>query len=101
MPRDYYTNMLSLRADIQIVTKILIFREKKLVDHFRKISLDLSLIMVESFLTLFTNTCHPEICDVIIDHFLVDGSVVLIKAMVLMLAYLKEDILEKDNFGTK
>lgn len=98
MPADYYTNMLPLRADILIVTKILAMKDKKLMDHFEKVYMDLSILMVESFLTLFTNTCHPRLVDIIIDHFLIDGPVVLIKTMVLFMLYLKEKLMQMDSF---
>lgn len=99
MPADYYTNMLSLRADILIVTHLLALRDKPLMDHFESISMDISLLMVESFLTLFTSTCHPTITDVIIDHFVIDGSRVLMKAMVLIISYLRSKLLTINNFG--
>ena len=100
IPRDYYTNMLSLRADIQILTRILYLKDPKLLQHFKSLQIDMSLIMVENFLTVFTNTCHPEISSVIIDHLLIDGPVVLIKAMMLILRYLRKVLLEIDNFGS-
>lgn len=99
MPADYYTNMLSLRADILVVTNLLVIRDKRLMEHFENISMDVSLLMVESFLTLFTGTCHSSIVDVIIDHFVIDGSNVLIKAMVLLISYMRVKLLEINNFG--
>jgi hypothetical protein len=99
MPRDYYTNMLSLRADIVLVHNILQLREKKILNHFKKLTLDLSIVVVESFLTIFTNTLHPSLVDVIFDHFLLDGSLVLIKALILILETLREQILEINGFG--
>lgn len=99
MPKEYYTNMLSLRADILIVTKILTMRDKKLMQHLDDVGMDISLIMVESFITLFTTTCHPELTDVIIDHFVIDGAVVLIKAMVLILSYLRSKLMKLFSFS--
>lgn len=99
MPADYYTNMLSLRADILVVTNLLVIRDKRLMEHFERISMDVSLLMVESFLTLFTGTCHSSIVDVIVDHFVIDGSNVLIKAMVLLISYMRVKLLEINNFG--
>lgn len=91
--------MLSLRADILIVTKILYLREKKLMNHLEQVGMDVSLILVESFITLFTTTCHPDLTDIIIDHFVIDGSVVLIKAMVLIMSYLSQRLLKYDTFS--
>jgi Rab-GTPase-TBC domain len=100
MPRDYYTNMLALRADIQLIYKLLAAKEPQLLDHLNSLSIDLSLITVESFLTIYTNTLHPSLVDVVIDHFLSQGPIVLLKAMVLIMGYLKEHLLKLDNFGS-
>lgn len=100
MPREYYTNMLALRADIQLVYRILEARDPELLEHFKFLHVDLSLFTVESFLTIYTNTCHTDITDVVIDHFLLSGAVTLIKAIVLMLTYLREKILDQKSFGS-
>lgn len=75
-------------------------KDQQLFNHFRDLNLDLSLIMVENFLTVFTNTCDADISAVIIDHLLIDGAVVLIKAMILILGYLRKELLELETFGT-
>jgi hypothetical protein len=93
--------MLSLRADIVLVHNILQLRDKKILTHFKKLALDLSIVVVESFLTIFTNTLHPSLVDVVFDHFLIDGSLVLIKALVLILENLKQQILETESFGSR
>jgi hypothetical protein len=100
MPKDYYSNMLALRADIQIIYKILSVRDPLLLKHFAEVSIDVSLITVESFLTLYTTTCHPDLVDVIMDHLFVSGSTVLIKAMVILLGYMRDDLLATENIGT-
>lgn len=99
MPREYYTNMLALRSDILLMYRILSMKEPELLNHLKDLCIDLSLIVVESFLTIFTNTCHPTLVDVILEHFFTEGSTVLLKAMTLILGYLRKDLLEMDNFG--
>lgn len=99
MPRDYYTNLLSLRADIQIITKMLALKDRRLLEHFQKVGAELSFVMVEAFLTMFTNTCHPDLAAVIIDHLFVEGAPVLLKSMMLLLSYAREDLLKINNFG--
>lgn len=101
MPKDYYSNMLSLRSDIQITYKILSLKDPQLIKHFAEVSIDISLITVESFLTLYTNTCHPDIVEVIMDHLFIHGSNVLIKTMCILLGYMREDLLKADNLGMK
>ena len=99
MPKEYYSNMLALRADIQLTYDLLNIKDPDLLDHFEDINVDMSLIIVENFLTLFTSTCHPDIADIIIDHFLIKGPVTLLKAMVLLLSYMRNDILETESLG--
>ncbi len=91
--------MLSLRADIQLSYKLLGAKDPELLDHFQEIGIDLSLLVVESYLTIFTNTCHPDITDIIIDHFFINGPTALLKAMILLLSYLRETLLQINNFG--
>lgn len=100
MPKEYYSNMLALKADIQIIYKLLSIKDPELVQHFEVVSVDMSLITVESFLTLYTNTCHPDLTEVIMDHFFVHGPVVLLKAMILLLTYMRHDLLNTDNLGS-
>ena len=99
MPRDYYSNMLARRADIQIIYKIVSLRDPELVEHFAEVCVDMSLITVESFLTIYTTTCHPDLTEVVMDHFLLHGPTVLLKAMVLLLSYMRKDLLNSDNLG--
>ncbi len=91
--------MLALRADIQIIYKILSVKDPQLLKHFAEVSVDVSLITVESFLTLYTTTCHADMVDVIVDHLFVNSSTVLIKAMVVLLGYMREDLLAAENIG--
>jgi len=98
MPREYYTNMLSLKADMKIAAQILFLKERKLLSHLREHQVDLSLLMVESFLTLYTNTCHPDITAIIMDHLFIQGSTVLLKSIVLILRYIKEDLMKVQGF---
>jgi hypothetical protein len=101
MPREYYTNMLALRADIQLVHKVLEVKDPEMLDHLRSHMIDLSLLTVESFLTIYTNTCHTNITDVIIDHFLMKGPVVLLKTIIIMLGYMREDLFKQESFGRR
>lgn len=100
MPREYYSNMLPLKSDIQITYKLLSIRDPALLKHFAELSLDISLLVVESFLTLFTNTCHPDITEVILDYVFLHGSVTLIKAMVLLIGYMKNSLMATESLGT-
>lgn len=100
MPKDYYSNMLPLTADLKLVYKLGSNMFPDLFAHMKEISLDLSMILVESFLTIFTNTCHSRIADVIMDHFLIHGPVVLMKAQLLIFGYFRKKLMTADNLGT-
>jgi hypothetical protein len=91
--------MLALRADIQLIYKLIGVKDPELQTHLRDLCIDLSLISVESFLTIYTNTCHPDLTDVIMDHFMLEGPVVLLKTMVLLLGYMRTPLLQQESFG--
>lgn len=101
MPREYYTNMLALRADIVLMHKILKVKDAVLSKHFDKLNVDISLIVVENFLTIYTNTLHHDLTEVIMDHFMMHGSVVLLKASCLILKYMRSDLLKMSSFGSE
>ena len=98
MPREYYTNMLALRADIQLIYKLVAIKDPQMINHFKGLYIDMSLVVVENFLTIYTNTTNSEIVDVIMDHFLDKGSVVLMKSMILILGYLREHLMRCQSF---
>lgn len=101
MPQEYYSNMLALRSDIQILYKILSIKDPDLLHHLAELSVDMSIITVESFLTLYTNTCHPDITEVILDSVFLHGSVVILKAMVVLLGYLRDDLLATQTISNR
>lgn len=98
MPREYYTNMLALRADIQLIYKLMAIKDPQLVDHFKQLYIDMSLVVVENFLTIYTNTTCGDIVDVIMDHFLDKGAIILLKSMILILGYLRENLMGCQSF---
>lgn len=98
MPREYYTNMLALRADIQLIYKLMAIKDAQLVEHFKQLYIDMSLVVVENFLTIYTNTTYADIVDVIMDHFLDKGAIILLKSMILILGYVREHLLGCQSF---
>jgi Rab-GTPase-TBC domain len=98
MPREYYTNMLALRADIQLIYNLMSIKDPQMISHFKELFIDMSLVVVENFLTIYTNTTCAEIVDVIMDHFLDRGSIVLLKSMILILGYLREHLMGCHSF---
>lgn len=118
MPNEYYTNMLSVIADLKILQILFKLKEKTLFNHFKKVGIDLVMIALPCFITLFTN-CENKLCDVIMDAFFVGGGkkagfgfggdaggggrgpVILIKAMVIIFGYMKKDLMEIQDLRKK
>ena len=96
MPNEYYTNMLSVIADLKILQILFKLKDAQLAKHFQKIGIDLVMIALPCFLTLFTGSDSPLI-DIVIDNFFIEGPVVLIKTMVLFFGYMKEELLQLNN----
>lgn len=99
MPQEYYTNMLSLTSDIKIVLDLLNVMHPRLASHLERLNMDLSNLIVESFVTIYTSTVREELCDVILDYFFIEGSLTLIKAQVLIFGYMKEKLITVGSFG--
>ena len=92
LPRDYYSTMVSLTGDINLLILMLHEREPKIVNHLKAAKFELPMVLVELFITAFTVNSSP-LTDVIIDAFLVDGSLVYIKVMLLFFQYFRDEIL--------
>lgn len=60
MPNEYYTNMLSVLADMNLLEKIIRAKFLKLADYLKKKQIDLVVASLPCFITLFTN-CAPEV----------------------------------------
>ena len=97
IPKDYYTNMMSLTADINILILFINERFPKLIPHLRKLHFDLPMVLVEPFITVFT-TNRNDITDIIIDSVLIDGSRVYFKVIMIFFQYFSETILEMQEF---
>jgi Rab-GTPase-TBC domain len=97
LPRDYYTTMVSLTADINLLVLFLVEREPQIVVHLKAINFELPMVIVEMLITIFT-TNRTEITDIIMDAFLIDGSRVYLKVVLLFFRHFREDILHLKEF---
>ena len=99
MPKEYYTNMLSVLADMQILQLIFAIKYPDLAKHFKKNCVGLEMVALPCFITLFTN-CGSELVEIIVDFFFLDGPITLIKAMVVLFGYIRKDIIKINDIGT-
>jgi hypothetical protein len=97
IPREYYTTMISLTADINVLLLLVMTHRPKLYKHFRGVNFELPMVMVELFITVFS-TNATDITDIIFDLVLLEGSIVYFKTMLVFFSYYEKDLLELDDF---
>ena len=56
MPNEYYTNMMAVLADMRFLEKVLMTKLPKLAKHLNKYNLDLVMVAIPYFITIFTRT---------------------------------------------
>lgn len=98
MPKEYYTNMLSVLADMQIVQLIFQLKYPDLQKHFQKVGVSLEMVALPCFITIFTN-CPSRLVDIILDYFFLDGPITLIKTMIIFFGYIKKKLLNVKDIG--
>ena len=97
VPKDYYTNMVSLTADLNVLTLFLSEKMPDLLAHLRKLHFELPMVLVELFITVFT-TNRLEVTDVIMDAVLLDGPRVYYKVILIFLERYSTEMLEMREF---
>lgn len=97
VPREYYTNMISLTADVNILLLILSIYKTKCFKHLRKYNFELPMVLVELFITVFT-TNQTTITELIMDMVLIEGSIVFFKVMLLFFQYFEKEIFKLSEF---
>jgi Rab-GTPase-TBC domain len=97
VPREYYTNMISLTADINILLLMLSIYNTKSFKHLRKHNFELPMVLVELFITIFT-TNQTSITELIIDFVLLEGSIVYFKVLLLIFQYFEKEIFKLTEF---
>lgn len=98
MPKEYYTNMLSVLADMQIVQ--LIFQQKypDLSKHFVKYGVGIEMVAIPCFITIFTN-CNTSLVEIVLDFFFLEGPITLIKTIILFFGYMRKRLLKIKDIG--
>jgi len=98
LPREYYTTMISLTADINIILLFLRTNKPKVYKHIRSISFELPMVLVELFITVFS-TNPTSITDIIFDMVMIEGSLTYFKAILVFFNYFEKEIMQKTEFS--
>lgn len=95
LPQDYYTvRMTGLRADMQVLDLLVARFLPKLHQHFTKLGVDLSLVSMNWFLCLFTNTFPVDQSHRVLDCLLHEGPLVLFRAALGLLIFQAMSLLQ-------
>lgn len=97
VPKEYYTTMISLTADINIFLLFLAANRPKAFKHLRKTNFELPMVLVELFVTIFTSN-QTTLTDIIMDMVLLEGSSTYFKAMHLYLGVVEKELLKLEDF---
>ena len=99
IPKEYYTTMISLTADINLLLLVLSLHKQKVYKHLAKINFELPMVLVEMFITIFTAN-FTRITDVIVDLIILEGSIVYYKVILVFFGYIEKQLLKVTEFCT-
>jgi Na+/pantothenate symporter len=97
IPKEYYTTMISLTADINLLLLLMSLHKKKLYKHIMKINFELPMVLVEMFITVFTAHC-TLLTDIMMDLVLLEGSIVYFKVVLVFFGYIEQEVLKVTEF---
>ena len=97
IPKEYYTTMISLTADINLLLLLMSLHRTKLYKHIMKINFELPIVLVEMFITVFTAHC-TRLTDVVMDLVLLEGSIVYFKVVLVFFGYIEKEVLKVTEF---
>lgn len=97
IPREYFTNMVSLTADINLLSLFMKEKVPLLHAHLKKLNFQLEMVVVELFITAFS--LNKTACtDIIIDAMLLEGSSVYFKTMLAFFRIYQSEMLAMKEF---
>jgi Rab-GTPase-TBC domain len=97
IPKEYYTTMISLTADINVLLLLLSLHRKKVYKKLCKMNFELPMVLVEMFITVFT-AGRTKLTDTIIDLIVLQGSIVYFKVVMVFFQYIEKELLEATEF---
>ncbi len=97
VPKEYFTTMISMTADLNLLTLFMKEKVPLVLDHLKSKEFDLQMVVVELFLTIFTVN-RTNCTDIIMDAVLLSGSSVFLKVMLVFFKNFEENILALPDF---
>lgn len=97
IPSEYYTTMISLTADINVILLFLSIKRPKVFNHFKNLEFQLPMVLVELFITVFT-TNQTSLTDIIMDLVLMEGSTVFFRVIMIFFSYFEKALLKIIDF---
>ena len=95
LPASYYSHtLIGLQADMKVLNALLSIYLPNLFELFQKHDIELSLICINWFLTLFSNVLHMRILLRIWDMLFYDGTCILFQITLAMLKLNESSLLE-------
>ncbi|XP_063711051.1 small G protein signaling modulator 3-like [Symsagittifera roscoffensis] len=98
VPASYYTHsLLGVQADQKVLRHLVMNYLPEIDIHLKEYDIELSLITLHWFLTLFSGVLHMKVLLRVWDQLFYEGSVVLFQITLGLLKMNENEILEQDN----
>lgn len=98
LPASYFShNLLGVQADMKVLRQLIATYLPEIDLQFKKFDIELSLVCINWFLTLFSNVFHMRILLRVWDLFFYEGSTALFQITLAMLKLHEESILKADS----
>ena len=82
LPSEFYTNLFPIVSDCLILDLMIKQNQPRLSKHFKQIEyFDLNIPIIPYWIMLFTLQKNSRVREIVLDHFFLQGPIVLIKAM--------------------
>ncbi len=98
LPPSYYSQtLLGVQADMKVLKQLISTYLPEIDAQFNRHDIELSLICINWFLTIFSNVIHIKVLLRIWDLFFYDGSIVLFQITLALLKLNEAELLAADN----
>lgn len=98
LPASYYSHtLIGVQADIKVLSQLIGMYLPEIENKFKEYEIELSLICINWFLTIFSNVFHIKILLRIWDLFFYEGSVAIFQITLAMLKMNESEILKAES----
>ena len=98
LPASYYShNLVGVQADIKVLSQLINTYLPEISEQFKTHDIELSLICINWFLTIFSNVFHVKILLRVWDLFFYEGSVAIFQITLAMLKLSEAAIVAANN----